>query len=84
GSWAPSINASRTLRDDAFQRYFSSLLMPSAKDLNRGETRRFDLLSMGVGAILGFTISAIETECLYRELFFVLPIRIIDTLIASF
>ncbi|SKD05801.1 hypothetical protein [Paraburkholderia hospita] len=62
-------------------------LMPSAKDLNRGKQGGsifYDLLSMGVGAILGFTISAIETECLYRELFFVLPIRIIDTLIASF
>ena len=48
------------------------------------ETRRFDLLSMGVGAILGFTLSAFETGFLYRELFFLLPIRIIDTLIASF
>ncbi|MFP3553939.1 hypothetical protein SB861_24970 [Paraburkholderia sp. SIMBA_049] len=48
------------------------------------EASRFDLLSMGVGAILGFTLSAIEAGLLYRELFFSLPIRIIDTLIATF
>lgn len=48
------------------------------------ETSRFDLLYMGVGAILGFTLSVIEVGLLYKELFFSLPIRIIDTLVVTF